>query len=498
MSLNSNEINVILDELKLDGSFIQEIVQPGFDTLAFSVYKSGEAKNIVICTKPNACRINSTPKKIPKNEKPLRFMEFLRSKIRGAKILSCKQLALDRIVKFELSRNAQNEFGNNIPDVFEEYIMYARLWSNAGNVILCDKSGKILDSMYRRPAKGEITGGNFCPEVKNLKEDEKIANLEKFPVRKFSEIQENFEKTLTFNQKVDIWYSEYAKSLSREALLEQAEKWYNSRHSRQEAALERLILKQNDFKNASQLKHQGDLILSYSYLFADLENSNFLECEDYESGNLIRIKIDPKKSAQENAAEYYNRYKKEVSGVEELEHEIEMAKNALAALDKAYEQIKNERNPVKIEQLLRKDQKPKQQEKKSHPGLDYTVDGWYILVGRDSNENDDLLRHYVKGPDLWMHTRDCPGGFVFIKNRTNKTVPLKVLLYAGNLAVYYSKARKAGKADLYYTHVKHLRRAKNGPKGLVLPTQEKNLTIELDQKILRDLERIKALENDGI
>ena len=129
--------------------------------------------------------------------------------------------------------------------------------------------------------------------------------------------------------------------------------------------------------------------------------------------------------------------------------------------------------------------------------MDYTVDGWYILVGRDSNENDDLLRHYVKGPDLWMHTRDCPGGFVFIKNRANKTIPLKILLYAGNLAVYYSKARKAGKADLYYTHVKHLRRAKNGPKGLVLPTQEKNITIELDNKILHDLEKIKA-EQDSI
>ena len=123
MSLNSNEINVILEELNLAGSFIQEIVQPGFDTLSFSIYKSGEAKTLLICTKPNACRINSTNKKIPRNEKPLRFMEFLRSKIRGAKIISCSQLALDRIIKFELSRNAQNEYGNNIPDVFEEYLI---------------------------------------------------------------------------------------------------------------------------------------------------------------------------------------------------------------------------------------------------------------------------------------------------------------------------------------------------------------------------------------
>ncbi|MDE7382999.1 MAG: NFACT RNA binding domain-containing protein, partial [Treponemataceae bacterium] len=122
---------------------------------------------------------------------------------------------------------------------------------------------------------------------------------------------------------------------------------------------------------------------------------------------------------------------------------------------------------------------------------DYTVDGWYILVGRDANENDELLRHYAKGNDLWLHTRDFPGGYVVIKNRQGKSVPLEILLYAANLAVYYSKARNAGKVDLYYTSVKHLRRAKNAPKGTVLPTNEKNLCITPDKKRLEWLDSLK-------
>ena len=65
------------------------------------------------------------------------------------------------------------------------------------------------------------------------------------------------------------------------------------------------------------------------------------------------------------------------------------------------------------------------------------------------------------------------------------------MLYAGNLAVYHSKGRKAHTADLYYTQVKYLRRAKNGPKGTVLPTQEKNLTITLDEDRLRKLEEFQ-------
>lgn len=481
MSLNCNEINKILSELDLTGSFIQDIIQPGYDTLALYTYKNSAPKTVVICTKPNACRINETKRKIPKNDKPLRFMEFLRSRIRGCKITSCAQIALERIVKIELTRSADDD----------GFIMYVRLWSNAGNIILCDKNGTILDTMYRRPGKDETTGGTYTPPPPDADKPQKA-----WPVRDFEEIvQAHTEKypdsaPLTFNQKVDIWYSEYAQVLSRESLLNQAEKWYNARRSRQQSALEKLIAKQKSFQNAGLLKHQGDLILSFGHLING--TSQFLECEDYESGTPIRIKIDPKKSAQENAADYYERYKKETSGAEELVHEIDLAQKALAALDKAYQNMLTEKNPVKIEQLLRRDSKPKQHEKKAHPGLDYTIDGWYILVGRDANENDDLLRHYVKGPDLWFHTRDYPGGFVFIKNRPDKTVPLDIMLYAGNLAVYYSKARKAGKADLYYTHVKHLRRAKNAPKGLVLPTQEKNLTIELDMNRLQKLDELKA------
>ena len=112
------------------------------------------------------------------------------------------------------------------------------------------------------------------------------------------------------------------------------------------------------------------------------------------------------------------------------------------------------------------------------PGVRTTSGGFQIIAGRNAKENDDLLRHYVKGNDMWMHTRDFPGGYVFIKFRRDKTIPLEVLLDAANIAVLYSKGRNNTSVDLYYTQVKYLRRAKDGKTGLVLPTQEKNLTIK--------------------
>ncbi len=485
MSLNCNEINEILQELDLDGSFIQDVVQPGYDTMALYTYGSHGAKTVLVCTAQNACRLNETRRKIVKNDKPLRFMEILKSRIKGARIEKCVQIGFSRIVHFSLRRGE------------EKYNLYARLWSGAANLVLCDGENVILDSMFRRPKKGEVTGSLFALD------DIDTPVKRVWPVRDFSELKEGFfsEKSgpvsyprdfsdLSFNEKVDLWYGENAANLSRKALLEQAEKWYSQTRTRMEGALEKLQDKRREFSDAEKLKKQGDLVLSNAHLWDGA--SRFLECEDYTTGKTVRLLMDSSKSAQENAARYYDGYKKAVSGAEGLLHDIELAKKRIEKLEKQYGEMLAEENPVKLEQLLRRDTAPRQSQKKSHPGLDYTVDGWYILVGRDADENDELLRSHVRGSDMWLHVRDFSGGYVFIKNRPGKTVPLEVLLDAGNLALYHSKARSSGRADLYYTQVKYLRRVKNGPKGLVIPTHEKNLFINLDKKRLERLEDLRV------
>lgn len=470
MSLNWKEIDCILEELELDGSFIQQIVQPSYDTIAFHTYKNGQSKTILICLAAGACRIHQTWSAVPKNNKPLRFMEFLKARIKGARINAICQLGQERIIKLELSHCGQ------------EFLLYIRLWSNAANMILTDTNHVVLDTFYRRPKKDEVSGGTF--QEPSLQPKAQGDTQKDWQVRSFDQLPD--WENLSFNQKVEQWYGEHAGQLSLEALLEQAEKFYNSRHSKMEAALHRLEKKRDEFLQNQQWKHYGDLILTYGHLIDG--SQDYLECEDYESGARIRIKIDPKKNAQENASSYYNTYKKTVSGLADLEHDIQKAKKELLDLEATYQQLCREPNPLRLQQMLRKQTTPKQQVEKKRPGLSYQVEGWTILVGRTATENDELLRRHVKGLDMWFHTRDYAGGYVFVKNRPGKTIPLSIMLCAGNLAVYHSKARKAGKADLYYTQVKHLRRAKNGPKGLVLPSQEKNLLVQLDKEILQKLE----------
>ena len=179
MSLNCNEINLILEELDLQGAIIKEIIQPGYDTLAFYTYKEGNAKTVLVCTAQNSVRLNETRRKITKNDKPLRFMEFLRSRIKGCRINSVSQIGVERIIKMELSRlvsekpkaaangtvhislvkkpvlsREELEAQGEATEIEENYILYIKLWNNAANVILCDTDGIILEPMFRRPERG--------------------------------------------------------------------------------------------------------------------------------------------------------------------------------------------------------------------------------------------------------------------------------------------------------------------------------------------------------
>ena len=101
MSLNWREIDLVLSELDLAGAQVQKVVQPSYDTLVLSCYKPGAATELLFCVAHGACRLHATRMPVPKAEKPQRFMELLRSQIRGARIESAEQIGAERIVRLQ-------------------------------------------------------------------------------------------------------------------------------------------------------------------------------------------------------------------------------------------------------------------------------------------------------------------------------------------------------------------------------------------------------------
>ena len=454
MSLNWKEINLILEELNLNGAQIQSIVQSAYDVIVLRLRtraspNKGETKQVLVSISSGACRINETFRAVPKSDKPLRFAQFLSSKIVNGWITEISQLGDNRIVRIVVKRAEADGEANY-------FRLYIRLWSNAANFIVTDENGTILDAMRRQPKRGEITGGSYKPE--NFSEP----SLK----REFSVRVLNGEGS--FNKKIDEFYAAQGGTLSLEALREQARRNCEGSIGKIAAALEKLREKEVSFANAEQLKIRGDEILS---------------------------SIGNDKNSVKMAQGFYEQYKKEKNALAEIQREITQGEQELKDITERLERLLAETNPLILAKLLRTGSTPGMQPKtqlskkeKSRPGLTFKRGDWQIIVGRDANENDELLRRFVKGNDLWLHARDYHGSYVFIRQRAGKSVPLDILLDAGNLAIFYSKGRNNAAGDLFYTQVKYLRRAKDGPKGLVIPTQEKNLHVKLDETRIRALE----------
>jgi predicted ribosome quality control (RQC) complex YloA/Tae2 family protein len=480
MSLNWKEINLILEELSLEGAQIQAVVQAAFDVIIFRIHKKGETKQILISLSSGACRLHETFKPFPKSDKPLRFAQFLNSRIVNGYIHEASQLGDNRIVRLLVKR------GENT------YKLYIRLWSNAANFIVTDENGERLDAMRRLPNRGETPGGTYQPEnpPPSPQGDGAEARVSNKSLRIY-EVRE-LPGDGSFNKKIDDFYASQAGPLSLEALREQAKQTCEGSIGRLSAALEKLREKEASFENADRLKTYGDLILSNMSVIKP--GDKWLEVDD--NGAVTRIELEPRVRPQDMAAKYYEQYRKAKKGLVEIQEEIAQGERELQEVKEKLDRLLSETNPLVLAKLVKiggasRPGSTKTKKEKSRPGLTFKRGDWLIIVGRDASENDELLRRHVKGNDLWLHARDYHGSYVFIKQRAGKSVPLDILLDAGNLAIFYSKGRNNGKGDLFYTQVKYLRRAKNGPKGLVIPTQEKNLHVTVEEKRLRTLEECR-------
>jgi predicted ribosome quality control (RQC) complex YloA/Tae2 family protein len=471
VSLNWKEIQLILEELQLPACRIQNITQPDFHSIILELYRPGERFALYISLAQGKTRLHRLGRTIKRKVKLQRFAQFLRSRILGGRIVDTYQVGEERIIKMTIERAE------------ETTVLWIRLWGGAANILATDPEGTILDCFYRRPRRGEVSGGFFDPE-----KDPSLLPASKGPHKQF-EVR-TIPGSQTFNEKIEKHYfdKEYEEQLQK--VKKELLKRLSQRESKIASQLRDEKKKYRNYEQFEQYKQYGDLIASGSHHIQKgdrwFKTNNY-----YDDNNVIEIELQPDLSPIENAEAYYKKYKKAKSGLEKLEQEIENHEQGLAHLEREREEIEGSEDVNHLQSMLqsqKQNQEKKGEQESPLPGLRFTSHGFTILVGRNARENDELLRYHVRGNDVWLHTRDAPGGYVFIKAKSGKSVPLETLLDAGNLAVFYSKAKSSGQAELYYTQVKYLRRAKHGKTGLVIPTQEKNLSIDLDMDRIAQLQ----------
>jgi len=99
----------------------------------------------------------------------------------------------------------------------------------------------------------------------------------------------------------------------------------------------------------------------------------------------------------------------------------------------------------------------------------FLLDGFEVLVGRDSRSNDELSLRVAEPDDLWLHAAGHAGSHVVVRNPDRlPDLPRSVVERAAQLAAWHSKARNArGKVAVHVCHAADVRKPRGAPPGQV-------------------------------
>lgn len=103
--------------------------------------------------------------------------------------------------------------------------------------------------------------------------------------------------------------------------------------------------------------------------------------------------------------------------------------------------------------------------------------GWFVLVGKNNRDNDELTFRHAAPEDLWFHAQSVPGSHVVLKSSRPVDAPARVLEAAASIAAHFSRARHSGLVPVIYTRRKYVRKFRGASPGQVRCEREKMIMV---------------------
>lgn len=204
---------------------------------------------------------------------------------------------------------------------------------------------------------------------------------------------------------------------------------------------------------SQSLSHQkmGNLILANLYQIKPYDTK--LKTYDFE-GNAISIPLPKDLPVNRMSDYYFNLSKRNRSKAKKVHIEEENLRSKKAFYENIYFALEQAKTPYEMELLVPKRAKSLRKKEKLREGELFWIEGNKVLVGRNSNENQKLLK-IAKANDIWMHIRGVPSSHVIIKT-DKQNLPDSVIASAGKLCVDFS-VKSAGDYEVDYTKRKFIK-----------------------------------------
>lgn len=479
--INSLEISFLVKFLKevLVNSKIQKVKQIAENTFALELYKLKKREYLIVS--------NQTIFLSNKNYKTSSLTnlgQILRKRLTNQVIESIRQHEFDRIIEIET----------------KDYILILELF-NKGNLILVSKPDKkimtasrfkswkdreikpkreykyppsninpfklTLSQLKKNLGKKEIVkvlakdfgfGGEIaekiCEKLKIDKTSKKINVLRLYNFMK--NIHQEFNELKNINEKLK---KDFELKLRSETEKEKLKEKFKRIKEEQERALKKWKEKEEEYRKIGKLLYE-----KYEEVKKQIDSG-----KKEVKLNDLTVRLDSKKTIQQNASIYFEKAKK-------AKKKIEGIKRAMREFEKKIlEEKKKEKLEVKT--------KPKEWYEKFRWFI--SSDGFLVVAGKDAKSNEKLIRKYMKSSDLVFHADITGSPFVLIKNPEKKKIPEQTIKEAAEFCGSYSKAWKVGinSVDVYYIKPEQVKKEGGLPTGSFMIYGKRNWVRRIPVKV---------------
>lgn len=251
-------------------------------------------------------------------------------------------------------------------------------------------------------------------------------------------------------------------------------------------------------ENADELRHEADLLQSVRGQVKRGQTTVEVFDWNHPTGEKRAIQLDPSRSLADEIERRYKTYRRLRAAEDRILARLEQVEEASKILHEALHEVETSQE---LETILRHRQRL--ESKKLIPRIDESErvqamarlpyreakssDGYRILIGRGSKDNDTLTFKIARGRDIWLHARESSGSHVIIVRPREAPVPERTMLEAANLAAYWSSAKNDTRVDVGWTERKHVSKPSGAAPGRVSVASMRNLLVTPDADLAHQL-----------
>jgi predicted ribosome quality control (RQC) complex YloA/Tae2 family protein len=257
--------------------------------------------------------------------------------------------------------------------------------------------------------------------------------------------------------------------------------------------LGKLRLKADGFQKRWQQSQQADAYREQAdLLMANLHQwqpgMKAIALADFETGEPVKITLNPEKNGVQNAQALYKQHqklKRARTAVVPLLDEVLAEINYLEQVEASLNQLESYTRPEDLETLeeIREEliqqkyleaqqQRSRNAKEESEPLRYSTPSGFELWIGRNNRQNDRLTFRLAGDYDIWLHSQEIAGSHVLLRLEPGAVAEEADLQFAADWAAYYSRARGSEQVPIVYTKPKHVYKPKGAKPGMVIYKHE--------------------------